>query len=1101
MSFVYPAGLWALLALGAFAAVCLMKSRSRVTPVSSTYLWRLSEQRRRQKGYRRVLKRALFFALQGLALLLSALLIAQPVVPLPGSGVNMAVILDASASMQLRDGSGRSRFERAVAAVERDMGKLPWGASVTVILAGDEARVAAGPVGAGAPLRAALTDVACGWGVGDVAGAAALCQQMLEEGSISGVRLYTDAPYEQAQGLEVVSLSGEDEWNVSVGALQASGSIYGTAFETTVHSFGRDAEVGFELVVDGRVQSAGDIELRVEGQAQAGQSVHCPEGEARRVTLLLRQVYDFDEACVRAKAEDGLAQDNEAWLQRQAAHPARVLLVGENPYFWQKALGAFERVELTAAADWRDAALEGYDVYAFDGCLPDALPQDGAVWLLNPPRSPRELGVVLGEQLLGVYVRRAQADTALGERLTSGLALRDVAVARFREMTAQGALEDVLLCGEMPVMAAGKNARGCVQLVMPFDIEDSSLPLLADFIVLVGNMLEASAPQLLAAQEAAAAGIRIDAVQMKPEFPSPQAEVAAFELPAGAMEGRHIEAAVTVLCDVQGEAVLRIWEGDTLLHEQSVSLVPGRQELVCALEAGQEGAHTLRAQVELPGDTVEQNDSRTATLNVSRGEKILLVDGTGTQAQALEQLLLAQGAQVNVTAPQDVPGSADELSGYGLTVLMNVHAGDLPPGWDEVLRQAVEERGRSVLTTGGENTYIYGGMKDTGYEALLPVRMSVQEKESVDPVGLLLVIDTTDSMTRESAGVPIDMAKRGAIKCVDGLNGNDYAGVITFSDDAQTLVEMTPMQDKEPVIAAINAIETAGADKLTRFTGALSLACDTLKAFEGTGRKHVMFITDGSPADDPAGFEQIARQMRANGITLSTIVVGRLVNVVNMLEGLALIGGGRCYLVESGQDLSDIMSVDSVLSQVEYTISAPFKPERGVYDAAFAGEGELLQLFGYVRTAQKSDADVILKTPEGRPVYAVRSAGAGRAASFMSDLSGEWSRAWYASEQGRAQILQMIQGLLPQASPVQSARQAQSLPGEYDLLGQADGGALLMELCACTGGTVFASWEEAQAVELPPVAQPLDLVLPLSVLAMACLLAGIVLRRIKGERG
>ena len=620
-------------------------------------------------------------------------------------------------------------------------------------------------------------------------------------------------------------------------------------------------------------------------------------------------------------------------------------------------------------------------------------------------------------------------------------------------------------------------------------------------VVLLTDGVQTQGDALLAAQEAAAAGIRIDAVQMKPEFPSPQAEVAAFELPAGAMEGRHIEAAVTVLCDVQGEAVLRIWEGDTLLHEQSVSLVPGRQELVCALEAGQEGAHTLRAQVELPGDTVEQNDSRTATLNVSRGEKILLVDGTGTQAQALEQLLLAQGAQVNVTAPQDVPGSADELSGYGLTVLMNVHAGDLPPGWDEVLRQAVEERGRSVLTTGGENTYIYGGMKDTGYEALLPVRMSVQEKESVDPVGLLLVIDTTDSMTRESAGVPIDMAKRGAIKCVDGLNGNDYAGVITFSDDAQTLVEMTPMQDKEPVIAAINAIETASADKLTRFTGALSLACDTLKAFEGTGRKHVMFITDGSPADDPAGFEQIARQMRANGITLSTIVVGRLVNVVNMLEGLALIGGGRCYLVESGQDLSDIMSVDSVLSQVEYTISAPFKPERGVYDAAFAGEDELLQLFGYVRTAQKSDADVILKTPEGRPVYAVRSAGAGRAASFMSDLSGEWSRAWYASEQGKAQILQMIQGLLPQASPVQSARQAQSLPGEYDLLGQADGGALLMELCACTGGTVFASWEEAQAVELPPVAQPLDLVLPLSVLAMACLLAGIVLRRIKGERG
>ena len=30
-----------------------------------------------------------------------------------------------------------------------------------------------------------------------------VCQQMLDEGSISDVRLYTDAPYAQAEGLEV----------------------------------------------------------------------------------------------------------------------------------------------------------------------------------------------------------------------------------------------------------------------------------------------------------------------------------------------------------------------------------------------------------------------------------------------------------------------------------------------------------------------------------------------------------------------------------------------------------------------------------------------------------------------------------------------------------------------------------------------------------------------------------------------------------------------------------------------------------------------------------------------------------------------------------
>ena len=155
-------------------------------------------------------------------------------------------------------------------------------------------------------------------------------------------------------------------------------------------------------------------------------------------------------------------------------------------------------------------------------------------------------------------------------------------------------------------------------------------------IILISDGVQTQGDALTAAEAAAQAGVRLDAVQMKPEFPAPQAELAAFELPAEAMEGRHMEAAVTVLTDTQGEAALRIWDGETLLHEQRVALTAGRQTFACAIEAGAVGAHTLRAEVALPGDTIAENDSLTATMNVSRGEKVLLVDGTGTQAQQLE---------------------------------------------------------------------------------------------------------------------------------------------------------------------------------------------------------------------------------------------------------------------------------------------------------------------------------------------------------------------------------------------------------------------------------------------------------------------------------
>ena len=620
-------------------------------------------------------------------------------------------------------------------------------------------------------------------------------------------------------------------------------------------------------------------------------------------------------------------------------------------------------------------------------------------------------------------------------------------------------------------------------------------------IVLLSDGVATEGDALLSAQAAADAGIRLDAVQVKPLFESPQVEVTAFDLPYEAMEGRYIEAEVTVLSDAETEGMLRIYDGETLMHEQCVAITAGEQAFSCALKAETIGTHVFSAELTAQGDTIPENDRLSARMNVSRAEKILLIDGTGEESESLAQLLREDGAAVTVAGTDTVPQTVAELCEYALIVLMNVDANDLPEGWDQTLEETVSEYGRSVLTTGGENTYIYGGMKDSPYEELLPVKMSVEEQESVEPMALMLVMDTTDSMLRESAGVPIDMAKRGAIKCIDELNGNDYAGVITFSDEAQLLVEMTAMRDKEPVLAAVNAIETADPDRLTKFSGALRLACDTLKAFDGAKRKHVMFITDGSPADAKKDFEKIAEEMRANGITLSAIVVGRIVNVVNMLEELTFIGGGRCYPVESGKDLSDIMSVDSVLSQVEYTIEDPFKPKRGTYDAAFAEEEEITQLFGYVRTAARRDADVLLSTPEGRPIYARRHVGAGMTASFMSDLSGDWSRTWYANAQGQAMILRMIRSLLPETlSGAQDAAQDGRIR-EYDLLARPDGGVTLMELCARTSGTLFGTWEEANAVELPPVARTWDPVLPLAVAVLLCLLADIALRRLKPKSG
>jgi len=516
-----------------------------------------------------------------------------------------------------------------------------------------------------------------------------------------------------------------------------------------------------------------------------------------------------------------------------------------------------------------------------------------------------------------------------------------------------------------------------------------------------------------AVKAAAQQGIRLDAVYFDTSVKSPELEMTRFTMPQDVSEGQKVSAVVTALANAEMNGVLRITDNGETVYEEPASLIPGGNSFSCSLTAKGVGMHAYRAEIICDQDTVAQNNMRFAGMRVSSSAKILIVDGMQGQSARLAELLREGGSSVDTAAPDKLPQTISALCEYGLVILMNVDAGDLPQGSAERLEEYVSQYGRSVLTTGGENTYIYGGMKGSVFEEFLPVKMSVEEKESADPVALMLVIDVTDSMTRQSMGTPIEMAKRGAIKCIDALNANDYAGVITFADDAQMLVEMTPMADKDEIIQAVNGIETADPDKLTKFAGALRMACDTMKSFDKLERRHVIFITDGSPADKDAGFDSIVREMKQSGVTMSTIAVGRIMNVVKLLDELSAIGGGRCYFVEGANDLPDIMSTDTVLSQVEYTIDEPVMPR--IADPVFAIEDEsaVTQLYGYIRTAAKNGASVALKTPEGRPLYACWDYGMGRAASMMSDLSGDWSYSWFSSEKGRKLIWNMIRALVP----------------------------------------------------------------------------------------
>lgn len=500
MKFVYPAGLWSLCGVLILIGVYLLRHKYDETIISSTYLWKLAERFSRKNASAQKLKKALLFALQLLSVAMACLMIAQPLIRLPGADTHYVAVLDGSASMQIADGAGTTRFSRAVETAIRDLSKLPWGSSVTVVVAGDSAETVVQRQTVD-EAENALKQAQCGWGSGTLKDALAIGQEILSKDQSAQVCLYTDRDYAQADNLEIRNVKTDDEWNVSVSALNEKGSIYGTEFQADVTSYGKTASVGFDLYVDGELLEPSGVDVLVNGEKQEDGHAVCPKDETVTVSLMARQLYSYSNVRVAVRAEDGMAADNEYQLYRKQEKMTRVLLAGKKTFFVSNALSVFSDIELTSVQAPEDTALHGYDLYVFDGCIPKEMPEDGAVWLLNPPAVPKGVDIAFGEELRGANIAAARelADERMNI-LKENLLLRDASVVRFREVTSCGQFAPVLLCGRMPVLLAGKTQTGCAMLVMPFDLQKSSLPLLSDFVILVHNMLQYCVPPMLDAQ-------------------------------------------------------------------------------------------------------------------------------------------------------------------------------------------------------------------------------------------------------------------------------------------------------------------------------------------------------------------------------------------------------------------------------------------------------------------------------------------------------------------------------------------------------------------------------------------------------------------------
>ncbi len=484
MRFLYPAGLWALMGVPLLILVYLFKPKHEDRIVSSTFLWKLSERFRKKQIPAQRLKKILVFLLQLLMIITGSLLIAQPRIALKGAGVDYIAILDVSGSMRITGEDGVSRFDNARQSILDYAKRLDFGSAMTVLTADAETARLAERTQSFEEVRSAVSRAVCGWGNGDITSAMAAAQALVWAHPNAQVYLYTDKDYAETERVTVVNVATTNEWNVAITGMTAALSGTGTTFTSTIVSYGKGAPLTMALYVDGALQAA--------------RIVDCPNGEAVAVSWQMDGVYEFGSAKVLVEAEDGLREDNEYWLFNRPANSIRALLISEKPFYVRNVLGAYPAVSLHEALSPEEADSGGYDLYIYDGLLPKILPEDGAVWLINPPAAPAGWNIGFGEEIMGGSLSPAREfDDDIYSVLTRNLQCRDVSILQFREVQSSGSFAPVLLCGDLPVVLAGRSEAGARRMLLMFDLHDSNLPLLTDYVFLIGNMLDYSTPAML----------------------------------------------------------------------------------------------------------------------------------------------------------------------------------------------------------------------------------------------------------------------------------------------------------------------------------------------------------------------------------------------------------------------------------------------------------------------------------------------------------------------------------------------------------------------------------------------------------------------------
>ncbi len=581
-------------------------------------------------------------------------------------------------------------------------------------------------------------------------------------------------------------------------------------------------------------------------------------------------------------------------------------------------------------------------------------------------------------------------------------------------------------------------------------------------VVILSDGEETAGNALAQARSLTESRISVDIFPVSPPE-ADEVQLTALELPKAVNRNTEYEIALRIDSNVATDTAVRLYQGNTLIGSEQISVTKGETRVIFTAKAEQGGSVSFRGEISPERDTERKNNQAYAYTFVDDIPRILLL-GTEDNTVEWRKLLKSSRAEIVSMPPEAAPVTMEGLREYGTVVLANTPVSDLPEGFLTILESYIRTAGGGLVVSGGEDSFALGGYKGTTLEEVLPVEMELKTEGETPDLGMALVIDHSGSMSDGNYGVTrMEMAKEAAIRSLDDLGPEDQIGVIAFDSTADWTVPMQKAEEnRESITKAIGMIQPAGG---TSILPALRLAVQGMENIS-TKQKHIILLTDGQAEQE--GYDGILEQMRSGGVTLSAIAVGSGADTA-LLQRLAEAGGGRYYFTNEFTDLPEIFAKETLLAGKDYINERGFFPKQGDASAILSGISSVPELNGYIGATAKSRADQVLLSDKDDPVLAVWQYGLGRTAVWTADVHGQWSADWLASAEGTAILRNMVSWTMNAEGNAEFQLTAESGTGESLLRLEMPYDEAIAGITAAVAASDGESWETELRASAPGV--------------------------------